>query len=496
MNAFSNRVTKFGFLFTTAALALSVSVQAAAPISAKRSDATSKPNILFVFTDDQASWTISAHGHPHAKTPHMDRLIREGANLVNSFTVTPVCSPSRASLMTSRYGSELGITDWLHPRNEPEMGLDPETLTFPKVLAGAGYRVGLVGKWHLGLEDKFHPTQFGFHYFMGNRHGGFKTVDPDLEKDGELQKFEGLTADILGDHAVEFIRENKERPFFLAVHHRAPHTRWLPVSDEDWAPYKELADSDTEIPNPDYPDLDVPRVKRMTREYLASVRSVDRNLGKLLRTLDELKLADNTVVIFSSDHGYNMGHNGIWHKGNGHWVTKPPPPVTNPNVPKGQRPNMYDHSIRVPTFVRWPGKVKAGLEVRRTVTNLDWFPTFASIAGANVPEGAGLRGRNIIPALTKGPSLKWNNDYYGEYSTKHQSKTHMRAYRTQRWKLVRDFLNPERDELFDLKNDPEESVNLIRSDRKDVKKAVKRLHARILKRMRENEDAVLKVVNK
>ena len=456
--------------------------------------AADRPNILFVFTDDQASWTVGAHGHPHAQTPHMDRLIREGANLANSITVTPVCSPSRASLMTSRYGSELGITDWIHPRNEPEMGLDPKHPTFPKVLAGAGYRVGLVGKWHLGLTDEFHPTKFGFHYFMGSRHGGFKTSNPDLEKDGKLQKFEGLTADIFGDHAVGFIREHKDRPFFLAVHHRAPHTRWLPVSDEDWAPYKDLADADTVIPNPDYPNLDTPRVKRMTREYLASVRSVDRNLGKILITLDELKLTDYTVVIFSSDHGYNMGHNGIWHKGNGHWVTKPPPPVTNPNVPRGQRPNMYDHSIRVPTFVRWPGVVKPGATIKRTVTNLDWFPTFAAIAGAEIPGDAVLRGRNIMPALTKGPDLKWDNGYYGEYSTKHQSHTHMRAYRTARWKLVRDFLNPGRDEMFDLKNDPSESVNLIKSDRADVKKAARQLHARILNRMRENNDPVLETL--
>ncbi|MGY8652902.1 MAG: sulfatase family protein [Verrucomicrobiia bacterium] len=456
--------------------------------------AADRPNILFIFTDDQASWTVGAHGHPHAQTPHMDRLIREGANLANSFTVTPVCSPSRASLMTSRYGSELGITDWIHPRNEPKLGLDPKHPTFPKVLAGAGYRVGLVGKWHLGLTDEFHPTKFGFHYFMGSRHGGFKTSNPDLEKDGKLQKFKGLTADIFGDHAVGFIRENKGRPFFLAVHHRAPHTRWLPVSDEDWAPYKDLSDADTVIPNPDYPDLDTPRVKRMTREYLASVRSVDRNLGKILNALDELKLTDNTVVIFSSDHGYNMGHNGIWHKGNGHWVTKPPPPVTNPNVPKGQRPNMYDHSIRVPTFVRWPGKVKAGVTIKRTVTNLDWFPTFAAIAGAELPKGAIIRGRNIVPALTQGPELKWDNGYYGEYSTKHQSHTHMRAWRTSHWKLVRDFLNPGRDELFDLKNDPAESENLIKSNRAEVKKAVSRLHAKILTRMKENNDPVLKTL--
>ena len=150
---------------------------------------------------------------------------------------------------------------------------------------------------------------------------------------------------------------------------------------------------------------------------------------------------------------------------------------------------MYDHSIRVPTFVRWPGKVKAGVTIRRTVTNLDWFPTFAAIAGAELPHGAVIRGRNIVPALTEGPDLKWDDSYYGEYSTKHQSRTHMRAWRTARWKLVRDFLNPGRDELFDLKNDPAEAENLINSDRADAKKAARQLHARILNADAENQDS-------
>ena len=119
--------------------------------------------------------------------------------------------------------------------------------------------------------------------------------------------------------------------------------------------------------NPDYPKLDVKKVKQKTREYLASVAGVDRNVGRLLKTLDDLRLADNTIVIFSSDHGYNMGHNGIWHKGNGHWILTGTPEGT-PNVPRRQRPNMYDNSIRVPTAVRWPGVVKPGTDRRGDVS--------------------------------------------------------------------------------------------------------------------------------
>lgn len=444
------------------------------------------PNILFLFTDDQAPWALGASGHPHAVTPHMDRIAKEGAYLVNSFTTTPVCSPSRASLMTSRYGSEVGITDWINPRVEPQLGLDPSTVTWPEVLQQHGYRTGLVGKWHLGLTPEFHPRKTGFDYFMGFLGGGNSPVDPMLEKDGQERKFKGFTPDILTDHAIEFLRTNRQIPFALAVHYRAPHARWLPVAEQDWSPFESL---DPIIPNPDFPKLDVPRVKSMTREYLAGVHSVDRNVGRVLDLLDELQLAENTVVIYSSDHGYNMGHNGIWHKGNGHWVLTDPPAAT-PNIPKGQRPNMYDHSIRVPTMVRWPGVVKAGTVVAKPVSNLDWYPTLVEIAGATLPPGEIIRGRSITPLL-RGEDVDWTDEFYAEYSTHHQSHTHMRMIRTPQWKLIRDFLNSDRDELYDLERDPAEATNLIHSDDAAVQQVVTELHAKIIAHMKVINDPVL-----
>jgi uncharacterized sulfatase len=451
--------------------------------------AAERPNILFVFTDDQAPWALGLAGHPHAKTPNMDRLFGQGAYLVNAFTVTPVCSPSRASLVSSRYGSELGITDWINPNSEPDLGLDPNTITWPKLLAQAGYRTGLIGKWHLGTLDKFHPSVFGYQYFMGFRSGGNKPKDPVLEVNGKEQKLEGLLPDILVDDAIRFIRdgEGDGGPFLLSLHFRAPHAPWLPVADEDWNPFDSL---DPTIPNPDYPKLDVPRVKKVTREYLASVASVDRNLGRLLQELDDRKLADNTIVIFSSDHGYNMGHNGIWHKGNGHWILTDPPPGTE-NVPRGQRPNMYDNSIRVPAAIRWPGVIKPGSIITETFSNLDWFPTLLAMAGVELPKGTLIRGRNFVPVL-KGETAGWNNDFYAEYSTHHQSRTHMRMYRTPEWKLIRDFLNPGRDELYNLKDDPAEVHNLIDSTDPNVQSIRKQLNERILAKMRDASDAVLK----
>ncbi len=460
---------------------------AAASLASRPLVADERPNILFIFTDDQAPWALGAAEYPHAKTPHMDRLVREGAYLVNSFTTTPVCSPSRASLLTSRYGSELGITDWLHPSREANRGLDPATITWPELIQAAGYRTGLVGKWHLGLLDRFHPTKTGFDYFFGFRGGGNRPKDPDLEEDGVVRKFKGLTPDLLTSRALEFVRRNRSDEFLLCVNYRAPHARWLPVADSDWAPFERL---DPKIPNPDYPLLDKARVKRMTREYLASVHSVDRNVGRILSLLDELDLSRRTVVVFSSDHGYSMGHNGIWHKGNGHWVlTKNP--KAQPNVPAGQRPNMYDLSIRVPTIVRWPKIVKPRTRITQTVSNLDWFPTLLEIAGAKLPAKLGIRGRSIKPLLEGNIPADWENGFYAEYSTHHQSKTHMRMYRTPKWKLVRDFRNRERDEFYDLTTDPAETRNQIDSTDPKIQAVIERFHGEILRNMKANNDSLL-----
>jgi len=447
--------------------------------------AQERPNILFIFTDDQAPWALGLSGYPYADTPNMDGLFERGAYLPNSFTVTPVCSPSRASLLTSRYGTELGITDWLDYQSEHLMGLDPDLTTWPELLQNAGYKTGLIGKWHLGLPDRYHPTRQGFGSFMGFRGGGTATADPRLEKNGVEKDFQGLTADILTDEALEFLRGNVDDPFALCLFYRAPHTRWLPVADEDWAPF---ADLNPEIPNPEFPNLDTPRVKQMTREYLASTRTVDRNLGRIVDYLDESGLGENTIIIYSSDHGYNMGHSGVWHKGNGHYVLTKNPTATA-NIPDGQRPNMWDRSIKVPTAVVWPGVTRPKTRIEETVKNLDWFPTILEMAGVEVPEALTVRGRSIV-GLLKGMARNWDNGLYGEYSTHHQTRTETRMYRTPRWKLVRDFLNRERDEFYDLKKDPAEATNLIGERRHSS--TIRELHLRILENMRQTGDVALR----
>jgi arylsulfatase A-like enzyme len=456
------------------------------------------PNILFVYTDDQAAWTVGASGNPQAHTPNMDRLVREGAYLVNSFVTTPVCSPARASLMTSRYATEYGILDFIpHPGHrlyDPDniVGLDGESVTFAEVLQDAGYATGLVGKWHLGDwtevdSREFHPTNHGFDYFMGLTGGGTSPDNPPLEKDGVVREFDGLTTDILTDHAIEYVEANAAAPFLLCLHYRAPHSRWLPVADADWEPYRNL---DPAIPNPDYPDLNVKRAKQRMREYLASVSGVDRNLGRLLETLARLGLEKRTIVIFTSDHGYNMGHNGIEHKGNGIWITKTLPPATE-NIASKYRPNLYDNSLKVPAIVKWPGVVEPGTVIEETTSNLDWYPTIVHMAGADLSKKHAIRGRDLTPLLRGEEVENWDNDFYAEYSMINYCRAYMRSFRTPKWKLVRDFLNPDRQELYDLSTDPAESVNRIQDSSPEAQQAVEGLHQRILDQMKAIGDPLL-----
>ncbi len=432
---------------------------------------TSPPNILFIYTDDQGPQALGASGNDQIKTPNMDRLFRAGAHLVNAFVTTPVCSPARVGVIASRYGSEVGITDWI---SESHLGLDPAVVTWPKLLQRAGYRTGLVGKWHLGTLDKFHPTKMGYDYFMGFRAGGTRTKDPTLQIDGRTRKFQGLTVDVLTDHAIEFLRRNRDRRFALSLHHRAPHAAYLPVAPEDWTPYDKL---DPTLP--DYPDLQIDHVKKRTREYYASVTGIDRNLGRVLAALDELKLADKTVVIFTSDHGYNLGDHGLWYKGNAFWVTNTIPPQVSHHVPAKRRPNMFDTSLRVPAAVRWPGVIAPGTVVRRCVTNLDWYPTLLAMAAVELPPGVTIRGRSFLPLLTGEDVPGWSDEFYAEYSMHHGARTQMRTWRTPQWKLTRDLLSPQRDELYDLSGDPLERTNLIGSTDPRVAKARAELDARL-----------------
>ncbi len=274
----STKITRRDFFCqTTAASALAAA--ATRTSEAAEASAGKRPNILFICTDDQAPWALGRSGNPDAYTPNLDRLFDEGAYLTSSFAVTPVCSPSRASTMSSRYGTEVGITDWINHRLEDEatLGLDAKFPVWPEYLSRAGYHTGLVGKWHLGTEPQYHPTRRGFDYYAGFLTGGTRPKDPDLEVDGEMKAHQGLTVDLLTDYAIGFLRQDHGgRPFSLNVHYRSPHAPYLPVAEEDMARFD---DEEIDIPNPTLPGLDADQVDKLMREYLANVAGIDHNVG-------------------------------------------------------------------------------------------------------------------------------------------------------------------------------------------------------------------------
>jgi arylsulfatase A len=423
---------------------------ATAPDASRVAPTIPRLNIVSIVTDDQASWAMGAYGNPDARTPVLDRLAREGVLFRNAFVTTPVCSPSRAGFLTGRYGTELGIGDWISPDEAASgLGLPPGTPTWPAILREHGWRTALLGKWHLGRGPRSHPTAFGIERFFGFLDGGNTPMDPTLEVEGREQVLKGSLPDLLVDEAIRFVTESRDRPFALLLHFRAPHLPYGPVPEVDAAA---LRDVDPAVP--EVRGLDREQVKGWTRDYLASVHSVDRNVGRLLQALDQLGLAGRTIVLFTGDNGYNIGRHVIHTKGNGHWIAG--------GVPGPPRPNMFDTSLRVPLVVRGPG-LPAGREVVEAVTQLDTLPTVLSLLGVPLPAGLVQHGADFSP-LVRGETVPWRDTVFGEFDMHHYTLARMRMIRTARHKLVRYLGTTFQDELYDLVEDPGETRNLYGSD--------------------------------
>jgi uncharacterized sulfatase len=451
---------------------LAILALAALARPARADEPPDRPNLVVIYTDDQARWGVGAYGNPEVRTPHLDRIAREGALFRNAFTATPVCSPSRLEMMTGRYGTEFGITDWIDDRVEPELGLPASAVTWPELLKGYGYRTGLFGKWHLGSRDRYHPTLQGYDTFYGFRGGGNRPIDPTLEVEGRERTLEGPLPDLLTDAALDFVGSRRDGPFLVSLHFRAPHAPYGPVPGDDSRP---LAGLDPTLPPRD--DLPTARVKDLTRAYYASIHSVDRNVGRLLDRLDELGLSDKTIIIFTSDHGYQIGHNGLWHKGNAVWIAE---------GRRGPRPNMFEESIRVPLLVRWPGVVPPGTTIDPVVSNLDLFPTILGMAGLGVPDNLAIRGRSFVPLLRGNCPDTWDDTLFGQYDMHHYAAARLRMVRTPEWKLIRHFEPDAPDELYHLEDDPGEDRNLAGSA--EARDAFEDLDSRLARWMRSVGD--------
>lgn len=425
----------------TAVLLSGIAVNAAVP---------SRMNLISIVTDDQSEWSIGAYGNRESKTPNMDRLAREGARFTNAFTCTPVCSPSRAAFLAGRHGTQLGITDWITPKQgEAGLGLSATAVTWPALLQQNGWHTALIGKWHLGSQPTNHPTRLGFDSFFGALGGSFPPKNPELELNGRETKFEGFGADILTDAALRFIETNHAKPFALLIHYREPHLPYGPVPEADAAA---LAGLDPTVPAAS--GTNVAQVKRWTRDYYAAIHSVDRNLGRLIDLLQRLQLDTNTIVMFTSDHGYMIGHHGLHSKGNAYRIDK------LAGAGRQTRPNMFEESIRIPWIVRWPGVTKPGRAIAERVSNIDTFATVLGMMNVPAPGNWKQEGVDLAPLL-RGKRQTAHETIFAQYDLQNDAIDSMRMVRTRDWKLVRHYGRPGDDELFNLRNDPGELRNLF-----------------------------------
>lgn len=417
-----------------------------------------RPNIVFVMADDHAANAMSCYGSGLNRTPNLDRLASEGMKFNNCFCTNSICAPSRAAILTGKYSHVNGKMV-----NLPYEVFDGGQQTFPKLLQAAGYQTAMIGKWHLRSE----PTGFD-HWDILNVQGEY--YDPEFIRMGESERFEGYVTDLITDRCMDWIKgRDKSRPFCLMYHHKAPHREWepdekhkkdfagkifpVPVNfDDDYSGRCGAASEQTMTIANDMTEADVKgkvparlsaeeakrwKYQRYMQDYLACVESIDENMGRFLDFLDEEGLAENTVVVYTSDQGFFLGEHG--------WFDKR---------------FMYEESLRMPLLVRWPGKIEAGSVNNDIVLNIDLAETFLDIAGAKVP--LDMQGESMKGLLLGERQNGWRESmyyHYYEYPSVHDVKRHY-GVRTKRYKLIYFYYDIDCWELYDLRKDPDEMNNV------------------------------------
>ncbi|MBG88054.1 MAG: arylsulfatase [Verrucomicrobiales bacterium] len=429
-----------------------------------------KPNVLLIYTDDHGQWAAGAYGNKDVHTPTMDRLAQEGMRFTRGFT-KPVCSPSRAMVLTGLYTHRVGIPDFIAFGNpvKEDVGLPSGTPTIASMLKAAGYETALVGKWHLGYGPKYYPTKFGFDHAEGFRYiasdadpAGVGRI-PFLVDGKVVPRFRTATnhTDVLADRAIDFIEQKRDKPFFLFLSIYLPHLPWGAITDGDKSHYE-----GRQLQLPETGAIDEEELLKLTRLYYANITCADRNMGRVLKRLHELNLRDDTIVIFIGDNGFMVGQHDLLGKGNARFIHRG-------ERGKLRRPNMFDDSVLVPFIVRWPGVVKPGTTSDSLVSTLDVLPTIADAIKLPVFKRPRTDGRSLVPLL-RGKASGWRDAWFDTYEMVHLGNNgevpYMRMIRTQDWKLIL-YNNPDgspldsgtRHELFNLRNDPGELTNLFDS---------------------------------
>lgn len=410
----------------------------------------SRPNVIVIITDDQGYGDLGRNGNTIVQTPHIDRFAQQGV-VLERFHVCPVCSPTRASLLTGRYHLRTGVVDTYLGRSM----IDPGEVTMAEMLSAAGYRTGLFGKWHLGDNYPRRPIDQGFQKALWHRGGGIgqpadprdnSYFDPVLQDNDKQRKFTGYCSDIFTSAAIEFIEQNRDRPFFSYLAYNCPHTP-LQVADELVARYREASFQQVDIQR-DGRTTQVAPDRQTTARVYAMVSNIDKNVGRLLQRLDELRLAEKTIVVFLTDNG--------------------PQQVRFNGGLRDTKGSTFDGGIRVPCFVRWPGRFAAGRVIDYPAAHIDIVPTLLDACGVEPPAQAALDGVSLLELLEgkidAGPErllfFQWHRGDAPQVGR-------ACAVRSSRYKLVQprgngeDFKPSEAEwMLFDMQVDPGEKHDL------------------------------------
>lgn len=421
--------------------------------------AAAPPNVLIVMADDLAFGDLGIHGNPVVKTPRLDAFARRSAQL-QQFYAQPVCSPTRASLMCGRSHYRTGIVDTYQGRSILRAG----ELTLGELFKGSGYRTGLFGKWHLGDCPPFRPGDQGFLESLVHRGGGLSQnsdvpggtgyADPTLLHNGVEKKYAGYCTDIFTDAAIGHIESavSAKKPFFTFVGYNCPHTP-LQVRDVDTAPYKGLRLSPASFPQAGFPITRPMPADDLIKLY-GMISTIDTSFGKLLDTLEKLKVADDTVIVFLSDNG-------------------PQQPRYNAGL-RGLKGTCYEGGIRVPCFMRLGSKLKPGLR-EAPASVLDLVPTLCAATGIAKPSDRPLDGVDLWPYLTGGKPPADRTLYFQWHRGDAPQQFRAFAARGPRFKLVQPEFTDEKPwsgpgpfQLFDLLKDPYEQTDVAGSQRGEV----------------------------
>ena len=412
--------------------------------AAERLVAPKRPNVVFILTDNQGAWTLGCYGNPDIRTPNIDRLAEQGMRFTRALSSNPVCSPTRATFLTGLIPSQHGVHSFLDPKYmmgpEAYNTLD-EFTSLGEILRDAGYVCGLSGKWHLGANLK--PSE-GFSFWVTKPDGSTREFyDQDIIEAGQLRKEAGYTTDLWTRKGIEFIEQNKERPFFLFLAYNGPYSLgnlMLSPARNRHAEYyatKEFTSFPRDAMHPwQHANKQFHNRPEAMRRVAAETSGVDDGVGEIMATLQRLGIDDNTLVVYAADQGWMGGQNGIWGMGD---HTRPI--------------GAHELMMQIPFIFRHPGKIPAGKTSDLVVSNYDFLPTLLSYLGLSerLPSKPKSPGRDFAPAL-RGESLAWENVMFYEMES-------CRAIRSERWKYVARHPNGPY-ELYDLKADPRERINL------------------------------------